>query len=116
MARKRARQPAAAISMPPSEGPSAVPMADIVPSRPMALPVLALGTVSPTKAIVRTIMMAAPRPCAARAATSSHSVGAAPHQTEATVNRKRPARSSRLRPAMSPSRPTPTITVVMASR
>ena len=45
----------------------------------MALPVFAFGTVSPTKAMVSAIMMAAPRPCAARAAISSQSVGATPH-------------------------------------
>jgi len=39
-------------------------------------------------------MMAAPRPCAARAAISSQSVGATPHRSEAAVNRTRPASSS----------------------
>ena len=82
----------------------------------MALPVFAFGTVSPTNAMVSAIMMAAPRPCAARAAISSQSVGATPHRTEATVNRKIPASSSRRRPVMSPSRPTLTIRVVMARR
>ena len=116
LTRKIARQPSPAISRPPSDGPSAVPIADIVPSSPMALPVLAFGTVSPTKAMVRAIMMAAPRPCTARAAISSQSAGAAPHRAEATVNRTIPASSSRRRPMMSPSRPTLTISVVMASR
>ena len=50
LTRKIARQPKPAISTPPSEGPSAVPTADIVPSSPMALPVLSFGTVSPTNA------------------------------------------------------------------
>ena len=59
------------------------PTADMVPSRPIALPVLAFGTVSPTKAMVSAIMTAAPRPCTARAAISSQSVGATPHSTEA---------------------------------
>ena len=87
LTRKIARQPSPAIRTPPSDGPSAVPIADIVPSSPMALPVLAFGTVSPTNAMVSAIMTAAPRPCAARAAISSQSVGATPHRTEATVNR-----------------------------
>ena len=82
----------------------------------MALPVLSLGTVSPTNAMVRAIMIAAPSPCTARAAISSQSVGATPHRTEAAVNRTMPASSSRRRPMMSPSRPTLTIRVVMASR
>ena len=82
----------------------------------MALPVFAFGTVSPTNAMVSAIMTAAPRPCTARAAISSQSVGATPHSTEATVNRAIPASSSRRRPMMSPSRPTLTISVVMARR
>ncbi len=93
MTRKIARQPYPAISTPPSDGPSAVPIADIVPSSPMALPVLACGTVSATRAMVSAIMIAAPQPCAARAAISSQSVGASPHRTEATVNRTMPARA-----------------------
>ena len=62
------------------------------------------------------IMMAAPSPCAARAAIRSQSVGATPHRTEAAVNREIPQSSSRLRPVTSPSRPTLTIRVVMARR
>ena len=50
----------------------------------MALPVFSFGTVSPTNAMVSAIMIAAPRPCAARAAISSQSVGATPHRTEAS--------------------------------
>ena len=82
----------------------------------MALPVFSFGTVSLTNAMVRAIMMAAPRPCAARAAMRNQSVGATPHSTEATVNRKIPASSNRRRPVMSPNRPTLTIRVVMARR
>ena len=82
----------------------------------MALPILAFGTVSPTKAMLRAIMTAAPRPCAARAAISNESVGAAPLAPEAAVNNTIPASSSRRRPVMSPSRPTLTIKVVMARR
>ena len=43
LTRKIARQPRPAIRTPPSDGPSAVPIADIVPSSPMALPVLSFG-------------------------------------------------------------------------
>ena len=46
----------------------------------------------------------------------SVSVGARPQASEAAVNRARPPSSSRRRPSMSPSRPTLTISVVMASR
>ena len=41
--RKIARQPSRGDQQPPSDGPSAVPIADIVPSRPMARPVPAVG-------------------------------------------------------------------------
>ena len=116
LTRKMARQPSPAINTPPSDGPSAVPIADIVPSSPMALPVFAFGTVSPTNAIVSAIMVAAPTPCTARAAISSQSVGATPHRPDATVNRTIPANSSRRRPMMSPRRPTLTISVVIARR
>ncbi|KAG1384107.1 hypothetical protein G6F59_017757 [Rhizopus arrhizus] len=44
--RKIDDQPGPASSNPPSEGPSAVPMADIVPSRPITLPVFSLATAS----------------------------------------------------------------------
>jgi hypothetical protein len=82
----------------------------------MALPVLAFGTVSPTSAMVRAIMIAEPRPCSARAAISRSSVGAAAHRIEAVVNRAMPSRSSRRRPTRSPSRPTLTIRLVIARR
>lgn len=49
-ARKTARQPNAAISTPPSDGPSAVPSADIVPSSPIALPSCSRGTLAATNA------------------------------------------------------------------
>lgn len=93
-----------------------VPIADMAPSRPMALPVLSRGTASATKASVRAIMTAAPSPCAARAAISSQSVGASPQSTDAKVNRAMPPSNSGRRPNMSASRPTLTIKVVMASR
>ena len=58
-------------------------------------------------AIVRAIITAAPRPCAARAAISNPSVGAAPHSAEAAVNRTMPANNKRRRSMMSPSRTSP---------
>ena len=82
----------------------------------MALPMLALGTVSPTMATVSASMAAAPAPCSARAATSNPSVGAAPRNADASVKSAIPASSRRRRPKLSPSRPMPTISVVMASR
>lgn len=61
-------------------------------------------------------MIAAPSPCSARAATSIQSEVASPQSTEATVNRQSPPSSNRRRPVRSPSRPTLTINVVLASR
>jgi hypothetical protein len=116
LTRKSAGQPQAAISAPPRLGPSAVPIADIVPSSPMARPVLALGTTSATRARLSAIISAAPRPCAARAATSQPSVGARPQSSEAAVYKAMPASSSRRRPNRSPSRPTPTIRVVIGQQ
>ncbi|CUI38591.1 Uncharacterised protein [Achromobacter ruhlandii] len=111
-----ARQPGPAISAPPSVGPSAVPTADMVPSSPMALPALSLGSRSPTNAIVSAIITAAPMPCATRAATNCPSVAARPQAADASVNTAMPASSKRRRPAMSPSRPAPTTHEVIASR
>jgi len=116
LTRKIVRQPNPAISTPPSDGPRVVPIADIVPRSPIALPVFDFGTVSPTRATVSAIMIAAPRPCAAREAMRNQSVGAMPHRSDATVNSAIPARNNRRRPTMSPSRPTLTISVVMVRR
>ena len=108
--------PPKAISIPPSDGPSAVPAADIVPSSPITFPVRFFGTISPTKAMVRAIITAAPSPCTARAAISNASVGATAPRADPTVNTRIPASSNRRRPTMSPSRPTLTTSVVMVSR
>src|SRR4051794_3213475 len=48
---------------------------------------------------------AAPTPCSRRAPISAPSVGATPHNSDATVNVTRPARNTRLRPTRSPRRP-----------
>ena len=103
--RKIACQPKLPISTPPSDGPSAVPTADIVPSSPIARPARSFGTDSPTSAIVNAIIMAAPKPWPARATISTHSEGAAAQASEATVNGAIPSSISRRRPNRSPSRP-----------
>ncbi|MCY1463682.1 hypothetical protein D9M71_816120 [compost metagenome] len=82
----------------------------------MALPVLAFATVSPTKAMVSAIMIAAPSPCRARAPINMPNVGAHAHSVEARVNTPMPPNSNRRRPIRSPSLPTLTISVVIASR
>ncbi|MNM92592.1 hypothetical protein D3C81_1049300 [compost metagenome] len=114
--RKIACQPKAPINTPPSDGPSAVPTADVVPSSPIARPARSFGTDSPTSAIVSAIIMAAPKPCPARAAISTHSEGAAAQANEARVNVAIPSSMSRRRPNKSPSRPADTTSVVTASR
>ncbi|MNG08255.1 hypothetical protein D3C84_916010 [compost metagenome] len=116
LTRNKAGQPNPLINRPPKDGPRAVPTADSVASSPMALPVLSWATVSPTSARVNVIMMAAPRPCSARPATSSQSEGARPHTADAKVNRAIPVNSNLRRPIRSPKRPTLTISVVIASR
>ncbi|MOA46366.1 hypothetical protein D3C78_1688700 [compost metagenome] len=93
-----------------------MPIADIVPSRPIALPSFALGTASLTSAMVNAIMMAAPMPCRARAAISHPRPDETAHRTEAAVNTAIPINNKRRRPMMSPSRPALTISAVIASR
>ncbi|MNV47168.1 hypothetical protein D3C71_1390270 [compost metagenome] len=93
-----------------------MPIADIVPSTPIALPVFSLGTAPLTSAMVSAIMMAAPTPCRARAAISNHRLGARAQRSEATVNSAMPISSNRRRPRRSPSRPTLTISAVMLSK
>ncbi|MNS80513.1 hypothetical protein D3C72_1141940 [compost metagenome] len=114
--RKIPCQPTWAINTPPSVGPSEVPIADIVPSTPIALPIFSLGTAPLTSAMVSAIMVAAPMPCTARAAISNHRLGARAHRSEATVNSAMPISSNRRRPRRSPSRPTLTISAVMLSK
>ncbi|MNG07975.1 hypothetical protein D3C84_913040 [compost metagenome] len=93
-----------------------MPIADIVPSTPIALPIFSLGTAPLTSAMVSAIMVAAPMPCTARAAISNHRLGASAHRSEATVNSAMPISSNRRRPRRSPSRPTLTISAVMLSK
>ena len=89
-----------------------MPTADIVPSRPTALPSRAFGMMAPTIAVVSASIAAAPRPCSARAMMSWGKDVARPQNNDATVKRATPPISSRRRPIMSPSRPALTISVV----
>ena len=116
MIKNIARQPKPAISVPPNEGPSAVPTADIVPSSPIARPIFSVPSASPASAMVIDIMTAPPSPCARRAASSSHSCGANAQANEAAVNSAMPASSRRRRLRLSPKRPMPMMQVVTASK
>ena len=91
-------------------------MADIVASKPIALPARVLGTASETNATVNANMMAAPTPCTARAPISQASPGANAQANEALVKMPIPINSRRRRPKPSPRRPTLTINVVIANR
>ncbi len=110
------RHPSPAMSSPPSDGPRAVPMADMVPIRPMAPPIRSLGTVPATNARLSAIMIAAPAPWTALPPISQPRLGADPHRRDARVKRPIPASSSRRRPTRSPARPAPTIKAVIVSR
>ena len=59
---------------------------------------------------------AAPIPCRMRPAISASWLPAAPDTTEPSAKTTMPARKSRLRPNMSPSRPAVTTNTVIASR
>ena len=92
--------------MPPSRTPAAPPAPATAPQTPSAL----LRS-APSLKIVVTIesaageMIAAPRPCAARAAISCASVAAKPAASEATATSIRPAMKTRRRPSRSAVRP-----------
>ena len=99
-------QPRPSVSTPPSSTPTAPPEPATAPQAPSAL----LRS-EPSRKIVVTIesalgaMIAAPRPCAARAAISAPSLGAKPANSEATATMIRPAMKIRRRPSRSARRP-----------
>jgi hypothetical protein len=62
LTRKIARQPKSSMRRPPNAGPRAVPIAEVEPSIPIALPIFEAGTVSRTNAMESAIISAAPSP------------------------------------------------------
>jgi hypothetical protein len=76
---------------PPSGGPSASPTPTIAPNAPIARPRSSGGKLEIRSAALFAVIIAAPRPCSARAAISHPTPGAAAHNAEATVNTTRPA-------------------------
>ncbi len=106
------RHPNPAINNPPNDGPNVVPNADIVPNTPIVRPVRPSGANDTVNAIIT----AAPTPCTALAPIKNPSEGAIPHNAEAAVNSPIPANKTRRRPNRSPTRPAPTIIVVIASK
>ena len=99
-------QPRPSVRMPPSSTPAAPPAPATAPQAPSAL----LRS-APSLKIVETIesaageMIAAPRPCAARAAMSWPSVLANPAASEATAITPSPIMKMRRRPSRSASLP-----------
>jgi hypothetical protein len=100
------RHPAAAISRPPTTGPAAIalvpPAAQTAIARARAA---GPGKVWLSSASEHAPSAAAPIPCSARAATRKPIEGAAPHATEARVNRPKPPISTRRAPIRSPRPP-----------
>ena len=95
--------------VPPTKGPSAVPMAAKPSTTPIARPWRAPVNVPETTAIDTGKMRAAPMPCTTRATISHVSFGAAPHTADSTPNRTSPLTMTRRRPKRSARRPAVTI-------
>ena len=99
-------QPRVSVRMPPKSTPAAPPAPATAPQAPSAL----LRS-APSRKVVVTIesaageMIAAPRPCAARAAISCPSVAAKPAASEAAATSRRPEMKTRRRPSKSAIRP-----------
>ena len=99
-------QPRPSVRTPPSSTPAAPPEPATAPQTPSAL----LRS-EPSRKVVVTIesaageMIAAPRPCTARAAISWASFAAKPPASDAAAKTSRPAMNTRRRPSRSASRP-----------
>ena len=114
--KKIARQPKRAIRRPPSEGPRAGAYCGYCPQEPHAAAGPWLRNCLANKRHGESHHNRRSEALRCAAAINSQSPDATPHRPEAAVNRKVPAISKRRRPVMSPSRPTLTINVVVASR
>ena len=93
-----ARQPTVSISQPPSTGPPAAITAPIEAQMPVARPRASPVKLAPRIARLLGIRIAAPTPCAARAASSSARLGASAQASDASANKAVPPTSRRWRP------------------
>ena len=82
-----------------------IPNPEMAAHTPKASPRSRGSKLTCTSDNVAGIMAAAPTACAVRAATSRPIVGARPHAADAIPNSASPMRNTRLRPNMSPVRP-----------
>lgn len=97
------------MSVPPMSGPVATAMPLAAPQMPKAVTRRSAGTAADSRVSVSGVTIAAPTPCAARAAISSPMPGARAAAAEEAVkiasptadNRRRPKRSPREAPNMS---------------
>ena len=94
------------VSIPPASTPMAPPAPLTAPNAPSALLRSApSGNIARISDIAAGAIIAAPRPSAARAATSIPGDPASPQASEATVNKPAPAIRIARRPSRSASRP-----------
>ena len=90
---------------PPTNGPSAVPAAAMPYALPMADWRRSSGNAFVSAAMPTGKLSAAPTPCSTRKAMTMPADSDRPAASDVTPNRATPARSTRLRPRMSPRRP-----------
>ena len=84
-------QPPTATSAPPASGPTSVATPAVAPHSAIAEPRRSAGKIRVMVAIVCGVIIAAPRPCTARAATSDSMLPASPHHSDEAVKTARPA-------------------------
>lgn len=90
------------MSVPPMSGPVATAMPLAAPQTPKATPRRSAGTAADSRVSVSGVTIAAPTPCAARAAISSPIPGASAAAAEAAVKIASPMTNSLRRPKRSP--------------
>ncbi len=114
--KKIQRQSASVISRPPTRAPIETPMLPTPVSTPMGRPSDWPLNASVTIATLPGVMIAAPRPCSARAAIRTPVDGATPESIEPEMKITTPARNTRRRPSRSPARPPTIANVPIVSR
>ena len=104
------------IKRPPASGPIASATAETAAQIPSARGCSSVGKTLQTSASESESIGAAPAPCSTRPRMREPWPSAAPETTEPTANKARPARKTRLRPNMSPSRPAVTTSTAIVNR
>ncbi len=114
--KKIQRQPASVINRPPTRAPIETPMLPTPVSTPIGRPSDRPAKASVTIATLPGVMIAAPRPCIARAQIRTPVEGASPESIEPVMKITTPARNTRRRPSRSPARPPAIAKVPIVSR